>query len=176
MKKLESLLGGFGAEFFADILEDDTTKKPVVPAIIAAVTSAPIVADKPVVIAAPVKTPEEIPVEVILDEVTEISVNDEKIAEPVTEIIPEKVESDAVNEIVPTVANEIPVVETALAVEPSVVTPLADKPAVVLPVTSAPVKATSEEEDSLIDGIVGTFLDDADDGKIINKNLKNFKL
>lgn len=172
---LESLLGGFGAEFFADILEDDTTKKPVVPALVAAaVTSAPIVADKPAVIAAPLKTPEEIPVEVILDEVTEISVNDEKIAEPVTEILPEKVESDAVNEIVPVVANEIPVVETVLAVEPTVVKPLADKPAVITSVTSAPVKATSEEEDSLIDGIVGTFLDDADDGKLITQNLRNF--
>lgn len=156
-------------------MEDDTTKKPVVPALVAAaVTSAPIVADKPAVIAAPLKTPEEIPVEVILDEVTEISVNDEKIAEPVTEILPEKVESDAVNEIVPVVANEIPVVETVLAVEPTVVKPLADKPAVITSVTSAPVKATSEEEDSLIDGIVGTFLDDADDGKLITQNLRNF--
>lgn len=100
---------------------------------------------------------EEIPV-------TDISVNDEKVAEPTTDVMTdEKVESDSVNEVVPVE----PVVETlANEVVPEVAADATPVVAAVTSVPAAPVKATSEEEESLIDGIVNTLVfDDTDDGK-----------
>lgn len=164
---------GIGEEFFAGILEDETTKKPVVAAPVVTVTSAPIVADKPAVVAVEPVKEEVVPVEVIEEfTATEPYINDEKVAEVITEAVPEKVvESDAVNEVVPPTANDVPVVEPMLVGEvvPSVPAVVADSPvaAIVPAVTSAPVKATSEEEDGLIEGIVNTLiLDDGDDGEI----------
>lgn len=153
-------------------MEDETTKKPVVAAAVAAVTAAPIVADKPAAVVVPEPVKEEIPVEVVPEEFTptEPYVNDEKVAEVVTEAPEKVVESDAVNEVVPAASNDVPVVEPVLTGEvvPSVPAVVADSPvaAVVPAVTSAPVKATSEEEDGLIEGIVNTLiLDDGEDGK-----------
>lgn len=145
-------------------MEDDTTKKPVVPVVpVVPTTSAPI-ADEVLSVVEPVK--EEVVETVVADETpaTDIPVvNDEKVAEPTTADVmtAEKVESDAVNEIVPVEA--VAEALTGESVTPEVV---ADAVPSVPVVTAAPVKATSEEEESLIDGIVNTLVfDDADDGK-----------
>jgi hypothetical protein len=149
-------------------LEDDTTKKPVVPTVAPIiVTVAPIVAaDKPVsiivpVVQEPVKA-EEVEIAVEANEIVAPieAQNDEKVAEIVTEMMPDKMEViEIVNDIVPAVESE-----TIVAVVPEVVAsqaPLADSP------VTTPTKATSEEE-GLLEGIINTLaFDDADDdGKI----------
>lgn len=153
----------------SEILEDDTTKKPatVAPAVAAVVTSSPFVAEKPVVIAEPVKETAITPAETIANEIIPVEVstiadlaqNDEKLAEPIEAEtmmpMPEKVdavaepvkaESDAPVTVVETLANEV--VSQA---------PLADAP------VATPTKATSEEE-GLLEGIINTLtFDDAED-------------
>jgi hypothetical protein len=164
--KSSETLFGLGEELLSEFLEDDTTKKPVAAPVVPVVTAAPIAADIPAVVE-PVK--EEVVEAVIADEVpvTEVTVNDEKVAEPTTDVVTaEKVESDSVNEVVP--------VETVVETLTSELVPevAADTASVVPVVTSAPVapvKATSEEEESLIDGIVNTLVfDDTDDGKSLS--------
>jgi hypothetical protein len=175
------LFGGFGEDFFADILEDDTTKKPTVapvPSVVGSsvVTSAPIIADKPAVIE-PVKAPVIIPVEATVNDVVPVEANeivapienvvqsDEKIAEPAIEaetmmpLVPEKNEST--NEIVSPIESDSTAPVETVATEVISQAPISDTPAI------APTKATSEEE-GLLEGIINTLtFDDAedDDGK-----------
>lgn len=144
--------------------DDDTTKKPVVPAVVAeVVTSAPVVAEKPaVVVPEPVKTEEvsEVPVEANEIVAPVEAQNDEKVAEVVTEVMPEKVEAvEAVNEVAPVVESDTVVAPVVAEVASQAPVVLADAPA------ATPVKATSEEE-GLLEGIINTLaFDDADDGK-----------
>ncbi len=139
-------------------MEDETTKKPTVAA---AVTSAPVVADVVENVVEPVK--EEV---AVLAEETPITdnvvVNEDEVLEVITEAgTAVKGESDSVNEVVPT-ENDTPVepltgekVEEASAVETSA------------SASADPVKATSDEEEGLIEGIVDTLiLDDTEDGKL----------
>lgn len=178
------MFGGFGGDFFSDILEDDTTKKPtlapIIPTIVSSVvTSAPIIADKPAVIE-PVKAPVIIPVETVVNDIVSVEVNeivapnenvvqsDEKIVEPVVEagtmmpLVPEKNEST--NEIVSPIESDSVATVEGLASEVITQASIPDVPVV------GPTKATSEEE-GLLEGIINTLtFDDAedDDGKYTN--------
>jgi hypothetical protein len=152
-------------------LEDDTaTKKPAVPAVVAeVVTSAPIVADKPLASI----VPEPVKEEVVLSESPVVEnneiipvevVNDEKVAEAITEVEITPTSSPVVetaNEVSAVVESDSPATPEAVL---SVVsqTPLADQAASV----STPTKATSEEE-GLLEGIINTltFDDEGEDGK-----------
>lgn len=162
----------------AGFFEDDTTKKPTVAAIVpAVVTSAPVV------------TPAKIPVEVLTNEVEPVLANEvplivvpvetgEKVAETVTDLetaatMPEKVEvmPETVNEVLPIAEGEIlePAASEIVAAEvPAVLAQTATVPeSPVAAVAATPVKATSEEEEGLIEGIVNTLiLDDDADGKL----------
>lgn len=161
----------------AGFFEDDTTKKPVVAAVVpAVVTSAPVV------------IPAKIPVEVLTNEVEPALANEiplpvvpvetgEKVAETVTDLetaatMPEKVGvmPETVNEVVPIVEGEIlepAASEIVVAEVPTVVTQTVTAPESPAAVASTPVKATSEEEEGLIEGIVNTLiLDDDADGKL----------
>lgn len=106
-----------------------------------------------------------------------VAPNAEKVAETVADLetaasVPEKVEviPETLNEVMPVVEAEI--LETAasenvVAEIPVVVAQTATAPeSPVAAVVATPVKATSEEEEGLIEGIVNTLLDDDTDGKL----------
>lgn len=143
----------------AGFFEDDTTKKPVVAAVapLAIATAAPVVpAKEPTT--AEILTNEivpETPLNVVPVEI--VSENGEKLAEPVADLIeavPEKIEvMTTLNDPIPVVEGEV--FETAAS---EVVAPVVASVAV--PETPAPVKANSEEEEGLIEGIVNTFIGD----------------
>lgn len=169
-----------GEGIFSGFFEDDTTKKPVpAPAVVPAV-----VAETPVTVAVPA-VPAKVPEEVLTNEVIPVVVmteaplevvpvevvapTDEKVAEqaPEAAAVPEKIEALAVtaNEVIPVVeaeilepaASEIVVAEVPVAVTPAVV---AIQETVAPAAVTAPVKATSAEEEGLIEGIVNTFIED----------------
>jgi hypothetical protein len=183
-----------GEGIFSGFFEDDTPKKPVPsPAVVPAVIpEAPVVVPAPVVpVVVPAKVEvlsnELIPVIVMTEApmavvpIEAVAPTDEKVAEQTEELevaatMPEKVETvkpvEYIFEIIPNgsegealeqaaseiVAAEIPVAVTQTAAVETPATPVAA-------IATTPVKATSAEEEGLIEGIVNTLIDDGTDGK-----------
>jgi hypothetical protein len=172
-----------GEGIFSGFFEDEPPKKPVPAPAATPVVVPEVPAPAPAVVpVAPAKNPEEplsnevIPVVVVTEAAAATSVVDEKVAEPVEAVaMPEKVEAvaEAANEVIPVVegeimeqaASEVVVSEVPAAVTPAVVATVPES--TVAAVAATPVKATSAEEEGLIEGLVSTFIGDeaADDGK-----------
>lgn len=169
-----------GEELFAGFFDDETTKKPVVAAVVPAV----VVPAAPVAAVAPAKAPEILSNEIIPVVVSEVPVavipvetvapGGEKLAEQVSDLetaatMPEKVDvlPGTVNEVLPVVDGVIlepAASEIAVSEVPAVVASAATAPeATVAAVAASPVKQASEEEEGLIEGIVNTLI--LDDGE-----------
>lgn len=133
-------------------------------------TAAPVIPPAPVKVAEEVLTNEIVPTDIPVEVVTS---SGEKVAAEVVEVAtPEKVEvvSEIANDVVPegealeTAASEIIVAQAPIVAA----TPVATVPeSPVAAVAAAPVKATSEEEEGLIEGIVNTLILEDGDGKLI---------
>lgn len=184
-----------GEGIFSGFFEDEPVKKPVVaPVVPAVVAEAPVAAVVPVAPAKAPETPVKVPEEVLTNEIIPVVVvteaaaaaapivaTDEKVAEPVEVVaMPANIETVAqavaANEVIPIVEGEIlepAASEIVVSEVPAAVTQVATilESTVAAASATAPVKATSAEEEGLIEGLVSTFIggDEAADGKNFNK-------